>query len=216
MGESKILIAYGPHGKNDLNFNWCNDREPVGVHGMVCCNSDRCGCNRSFQGIDSSKSTTMAMVVDACSEPSLPNSSINRLKTRLTITTLKRWNYDADITQDAVDYYDWLLNELRNFEVGDVLTVKKSSNGSIILKKVEVSFKCDGLTLDENSSFIRFYPEKNIDLLYEFANHVRNTDNMPPLMWGVNGVNLLAKLRELDSSEYDKRVKHTLQHDNST
>lgn len=45
------------------------------------------------------------------------------------------------------------------------------------------------------------------NLLYRFARHVRNTEKVPALEWGVEGCDLLAELRELDPKVYDKRVK---------
>jgi len=45
------------------DFNWGRPGE-LAFAGFVCCNSDRCGCNRSFSGIDSSRSGTVLEVID--------------------------------------------------------------------------------------------------------------------------------------------------------
>lgn len=45
------------------------------------------------------------------------------------------------------------------------------------------------------------------DLLYKLARHIRNTDETPVTLWGVQGLDLLAQLREVDPERYDKEVK---------
>lgn len=45
------------------------------------------------------------------------------------------------------------------------------------------------------------------DLLYRFGRHVRNTDEIPPLKWGVQGMDLLTELRAIDPSRYDAEIK---------
>jgi hypothetical protein len=60
---AKILRAYGSPGNHIGKWNWCYDWEPVGTHGMVCdSHTGNCGCERSFTGITSQKSTTHAIV----------------------------------------------------------------------------------------------------------------------------------------------------------
>lgn len=49
--------------------------------------------------------------------------------------------------------------------------------------------------------------EQTRDLLYRFARHVRNTDEIAPPAWGVGGLNLLAELRELNPDRYDREVR---------
>lgn len=49
--------------------------------------------------------------------------------------------------------------------------------------------------------------EKTERLLYKLANHVRNGDKTPAVKWGVQAMDLLAELRELDPKSYDERVK---------
>lgn len=58
----------------------------------------------------------------------------------------------------------------------------------------------DWLELTEQSAGIR-------TLMYELARHIRNTGKLPPTKWGVEGGTLLAKVRKLDSEQYDKLVK---------
>ena len=58
----KVLVATGKQGKNDGDFCWTNDGEIVKFPVLECSNP-RCGCDRSWVGIDSSKSTTTAKVV---------------------------------------------------------------------------------------------------------------------------------------------------------
>src|SRR5689334_13147928 len=49
--------------------------------------------------------------------------------------------------------------------------------------------------------------EAKVDLLYRMARHIRNTDEMAAIQWGVKGMDLLAALRELDHERYDAEVK---------
>lgn len=51
---------------------------------------------------------------------------------------------------------------------------------------------------------------KNADtkeLLYRFARHIRNTDKLPLHKWGVQGIDLLAKLREINPEKYERLVQ---------
>ena len=50
-------------------------------------------------------------------------------------------------------------------------------------------------------------PDTKEELLYRLARHLRNTDDMPLLSWGVVGADLLADLRQLDPAKYDRLVK---------
>ena len=52
-------------GKNPAaaDFNW-GRRGELAFAGFVCCNSDSCGCSRSFSGIDSARAGTVLEVVD--------------------------------------------------------------------------------------------------------------------------------------------------------
>lgn len=45
-----------------------------------------------------------------------------------------------------------------------------------------------------------------LGLLYRLARHIRNTDDMPPIPWGVAGVRLLAELQALDPARYARLV----------
>lgn len=49
--------------------------------------------------------------------------------------------------------------------------------------------------------------ERLVDLLYRMARHVRNTEEMSAIAWGVKGMDLLAELRDLDAERYDLEVK---------
>jgi hypothetical protein len=49
--------------------------------------------------------------------------------------------------------------------------------------------------------------QKHFDILYRLARHIRNTDSMPAIEWGGKGMELLAELRELDPTMYDRLVK---------
>jgi len=70
----KFLLAYGDYGNANQgrdragrpvfnHFNWCHFLEPVVLQNQVCSNPN-CGCDRSFTGLTSRKSTTQAIVVD--------------------------------------------------------------------------------------------------------------------------------------------------------
>ena len=46
------------------------------------------------------------------------------------------------------------------------------------------------------------------DLLFKFARHVANVDELPSSRWGVVGMDLLVELRDLFPVRYDKEIKH--------
>lgn len=49
--------------------------------------------------------------------------------------------------------------------------------------------------------------ERQVDLLYRMARHIRNTDEISLIKWGIEGMDLLAELRELDQERYDAEIK---------
>ena len=44
-------------------------------------------------------------------------------------------------------------------------------------------------------------------LLYRMARHIRNTEDLPAVKWGIQALYLLSTLRKLDPEKYDKEVK---------
>jgi|CXWL01.1.fsa_nt_gi hypothetical protein len=138
----KILRAAGEHGKHDkydkpCHFNWCDTLEPVGIQGIICCNSDRCGCNRSFCGIQSAKSTTKAVVTEVTEQ------EFEHLCSMLYSTTIKGWSIKGDddavlnkhldeLTKNLaarnVDNYRAFVKDLAEYPPGTVLGVKRKNN----------------------------------------------------------------------------------------
>jgi hypothetical protein len=66
----KVLVATArTQGDRKGDFNWCIEGELVWI-GLVCANDQRdpddgrCGCGRSFAGMNSQRATTTAMVRD--------------------------------------------------------------------------------------------------------------------------------------------------------
>jgi hypothetical protein len=64
----KVLVATGrTQGDRKGDFHWCVDGELVRI-GLVCASDEgdpdggRCGCGRSFDGLNSHRATTTAMV----------------------------------------------------------------------------------------------------------------------------------------------------------
>jgi hypothetical protein len=49
--------------------------------------------------------------------------------------------------------------------------------------------------------------EKERDLLFRMARHIRNTEGLAPNNWGIVGMGLLAELRALDVKLYEEMVK---------
>jgi hypothetical protein len=47
------------------------------------------------------------------------------------------------------------------------------------------------------------------DLLYKLARHIRNTDKVNPFKWGVQAMELLGEVREIQPARYDTEVKST-------
>lgn len=60
----KVLVAEIDNRED--GFSWTNPGELVLVKGFVCASGERgrCGCERSFVGVDTRKATTAARVVD--------------------------------------------------------------------------------------------------------------------------------------------------------
>jgi hypothetical protein len=44
-------------------------------------------------------------------------------------------------------------------------------------------------------------------LLFRLARHIRNTNKLPPVQYGVRGVELLVEVQEFNPERYDKEVK---------
>lgn len=60
----KVLVAtQETQGTNDGDYCWTVDGELVYIQGLTCANP-KCGCDRGFAGMSSSRATTTAMVVD--------------------------------------------------------------------------------------------------------------------------------------------------------
>lgn len=47
-----------------------------------------------------------------------------------------------------------------------------------------------------------------VSLLYRMATHIRNTDAVPPVTWGVKGIELLEELKALDPEKYEREIKN--------
>lgn len=45
------------------------------------------------------------------------------------------------------------------------------------------------------------------ELCMRLARHIRNTETIPPVMWGIKGIDLLVEVREKDPITYEKLVK---------
>lgn len=59
----KVLVAKNA-GTTSTDFCWLPDGEIVCEPLIICCNSQYCGCSRSFTGTSTLKATTTAQVVD--------------------------------------------------------------------------------------------------------------------------------------------------------
>lgn len=44
-------------------------------------------------------------------------------------------------------------------------------------------------------------------MAYRLARHIRNTDKSDAVKWGLEAIDLLSELRELDLERYDREVK---------
>ena len=55
---------------------------------------------------------------------------------------------------------------------------------------------------------VAVHEEKDLkDLLCRLARHIRNSEDLPPLQWGVQGLDLLAEVRAFFPERYDREVK---------
>jgi len=114
----KILIAVGNHGKRSDGWNWCDGLGPVGIHGFVCASACRCGCNRSFTGVDSAKATTLAAVAE------VDETALVDIRTRLMERVLSGWG-SAQIAETALQNFDVLVETLAIYPVDHLLKVEK-------------------------------------------------------------------------------------------
>lgn len=127
----KILKSYGFDKPNALehhepgyrrHFNECTD-EPVSVHRLMWINGDGF-FDRCFTGVDSSGSTTMAVVTE------VEDTEIDSIKLRLRNRVLASFS-DNQVGDAALDIFDSLLrtlNQEEDFPIGTVLTVQKQAN----------------------------------------------------------------------------------------
>lgn len=51
-----------------------------------------------------------------------------------------------------------------------------------------------------------FSPKRDA-LLYRMARHIRNTDKVEPVKWGLDAMDLLGELRAKDPKRYEREVK---------
>lgn len=128
---NKILRAYGPTGRSEdeSQWNWCPD-EPVGYNGMVCGNACDCGCNRSFRGIGSTKSTTKAIVEE------VTEGEFLRFRRQLYNRTLVAWGGHDSIAHAAVRDFDTLSKILSKHAVGTILQVRITNNSVELITDV--------------------------------------------------------------------------------
>lgn len=49
--------------------------------------------------------------------------------------------------------------------------------------------------------------EAKLSLLYRMARHMRGTDKMEPVQWGLRAIDLLIELREIDPDTYEREVR---------
>lgn len=45
-------------------------------------------------------------------------------------------------------------------------------------------------------------------IMFKLARHVRNTDELPVVKWGIRGIDLLIEARDHNKQLYDSRVEH--------
>jgi hypothetical protein len=128
----KILTAYGKKGlvqgtrrTGRDHWNWCNKAEIVSRPYLICDSPASCGCDRSFVGIHSAKSTTKALVVE---------SSFLVVKEALANfheQTLKGWSQSNEIADKAVCSMMKSILEIQDMQEGSV--VELSPDGEIKL-----------------------------------------------------------------------------------
>jgi len=73
--------------------------------------------------------------------------------------------------------------------------------------------------LDGKDTFTRTFPvppihteaanaiEELQTMIYRLSRHIRNTDTKPAVAWGMQAVNLLVEVREMDEERYEREVK---------
>lgn len=116
----KVLRAFGAP-QDGRDFNWCNPAEIVGIHGMVCCHSEGCGCDRSFVGLKSYKATTRGQVCEVTREVFAEALGLAYL------SGAKGWSSHSlglEFIKALFDLSAWL----EQYPVGTMLRVKKSDD----------------------------------------------------------------------------------------
>ena len=65
----------------------------------------------------------------------------------------------------------------------------------------------NGATIDDIHRTLNHHELKS-DLLYRMARHIKNSNNINPLEWGIKGIDLLVELKKIDEIAYNKKVKN--------
>lgn len=132
----KFLAAHGPAGRNAKVWNWCAHGELVCTHGIVCCSSKDCGCDRSFVGTVSNRSCTFARVVE------IGDAEHRKARAKFRETLIEAWGGPcstkellASVLGYAMNEFDRVPGYVMAFPVGTIVGVKLAED-AIMLHKV--------------------------------------------------------------------------------
>jgi hypothetical protein len=115
------VATHKTQGKRKNDFAWCEEGEPVGF--SLECDGEKidgkCGCRRSFSGMQSRKATTTAKVVE---------SGMTELDycTMFGISEQKAWGKDTFTAEELVAGAKELLEIAAVFAVGDIVEKRGS------------------------------------------------------------------------------------------
>lgn len=120
----KVLIATKQgFDENKKDFFWTNENELVifPTSTYECCNRISCGCNRSFNGIETRRGTTIAKVTDI---PELmPSALINQI---FQSNEQYGWNnvFSSSSLKEATKLYNLIIKTCENLDVGVLISRK--------------------------------------------------------------------------------------------
>jgi hypothetical protein len=123
----KILVATGETHTPDGHFNWCDEDEPVLLPLGVCDNGDTCGCAHAWVGLNTTKGTTRAKVVEVA-------MTVRAFKETIRDRLVQQGYIPAGRSIDCADVrtnYLHVHQIAARFEVGTVL--KYTNQGPVAL-----------------------------------------------------------------------------------
>lgn len=146
---------------------------------------------------------------------------LGRMAIGMSVAEYKEtWDFDDDTIKDVFAYAQDVIDALIDRERECVFPATeqagerskwKSNQGETptqfidrLAERGTIEYTVE---LEERIERLEALIAQSDSLLYRLARHVRNTDEIPPTKWAVQGLDLLAELRAINPARYDQSVK---------